>query len=250
MSSYQMRLEQALDTWRNWQSPFSKKPTVLEKINSGYTNRSYLVGDRASAVILRLNHPDSKTLGINRRHEYHILQSIRSLNIAPKIVYWSKAMNFAVFEFIDGRVWTDKDFLQAEQHQRLMDVIAKYRSVALDIASFSYHSYLNSYWHKFKLQGGNTALYQKDWDLFNKQLKLYERLHKNRVLTHHDLVAENIIETNNGIKIIDWEYAGLGIAALDDYFVTKHSRKNIYKAKYQMARNIISWWDKLWWEIR
>jgi thiamine kinase-like enzyme len=41
-------------------------------------------------------------------------------------------------------------------------------------------------------------------------------------LCHNDLVAGNIIETSDGLKLIDWEYAGLGDPWFDIALVIEH----------------------------
>jgi thiamine kinase-like enzyme len=41
-------------------------------------------------------------------------------------------------------------------------------------------------------------------------------------LCHNDLVAGNILEGSQGLKFIDWEYAGLGDPWFDLALVTEH----------------------------
>jgi len=39
------------------------------------------------------------------------------------------------------------------------------------------------------------------------------------VLCHHDLIPENILETDDGLVLLDWEYASLGHPDFDQRYV-------------------------------
>ena len=53
------------------------------------------------------------------------------------------------------------------------------------------------------------------WMDFYKRLNNWQAKQTNQVLCHHDLTPENILETKQGIKIIDWEYSGRGHREFD-----------------------------------
>lgn len=256
MNTHQRRLDKAIDSWPHWQCDFKARPRVLKKISGGYTNSSYLAGCNEHIVVLRLNHSTPDALGISRTNEYCILKALSCSGIAPKIVYWPASMDFAILEFIEGRVWTNRDYRLPSQRQRLLHVIDKYRTFSMSIEPFSYAIHLNNYWRHFKKKRpGKAHACQKEWFVFIRQLRLYEKINKERVLAHHDLVPENIIESDSGIRIIDWEYAGLGIPVLDQYSVVKHSSgvlnsSHLNMEKYSMAKHITYWLDKFWWGIR
>jgi len=68
------------------------------------------------------------------------------------------------------------------------------------------------------------------------------------VICHHDMVPENIIETDRGLFIIDWEYAALGHPGLDflrlygaDYIIN-HQQQESLQALLQVKQAM----DKLW----
>lgn len=68
------------------------------------------------------------------------------------------------------------------------------------------------------------------------------------VICHHDMVPENIIETDRGLFIIDWEYAALGHPGLDflrlygaDY-INNHQQQESLQALLQVKQAM----DKLW----
>ena len=63
------------------------------------------------------------------------------------------------------------------------------------------------------------------------------------VLCHHDLNPSNIIKTNKGMKIIDWEFAGFGHKKYDLHSIGLKDGENFFLDE---LINII---NDLWYEI-
>ena len=63
------------------------------------------------------------------------------------------------------------------------------------------------------------------------------------MLCHHDLNPSNIIKTNKGMKIIDWEFAGFGHKKYDLHSIELQDKENFFLDE---LINII---NDLWYEI-
>lgn len=265
------RLDEALASWQQCDAntSFCLKPRVLEALAGGRSNRSFIVQCAAQNFVLRINHLHPAKLGINRQAEAAILNALSPLNIAPQLRYSCPKYSFSVFEYISGRVWQERDFLQPAQRHRLKRVVAQYRACTLALTPFDYVAYLENYWQQFQCQRPVRArLMARNWYAFVKRLRQYQRRNPRQHLVHHDLVPGNIIDNDEGLKIIDWEYAGLGFSALDDAAIHRSFRPcAVLKVPIQKRRlqsgyhdaseikgSIISqirfWLDFLWWQIR
>ena len=76
---------------------------------------------------------------------------------------------------------------------------------------------------------------------FLNNLSDFQKSNWPTLLTHHDL-KENILVTDNGYKIIDWEYAGNGFHDFDRYSLDLIEEN-------EMIDDLIMVLNELWTEI-
>ncbi len=244
------RLETALASWPDWTLESKTEPHVIHLLKGGLTNRSYLVRCGASRVVLRLNNSRSERLGINRVRERLILERVAEKHLGPRLLYSDRDFRFSVFEYLPGTAWTRRDFASVSQRRRLAGVIDEYQALSFALPAFDYIAHLQRYWcHYRQTQSQSARKKQSAWRRFMQQLTWYQRYHRARKLVHHDLVPGNVIESGDGIKIIDWEYAALGYADLD-LLTCKRSGLPTSKNSNSMPQQINYWLHELWWGMR
>jgi len=230
--------EKILENWENWSSGLLNQPIQLSKLGSGLTNQSYLLESNLGKLVLRINNPDSENLGINRQREALILEQldkIAEIKIGPEVVYQDLNHQYLVYRFIDGRIWTKKDVFKSDNQKRLKQIIDRYQKINLPISPRNYKKYLLDYWQQLEVQGAIDDKIQEQFSAFISKLKQQSWTPK---LSHHDLTPENIIETQKGLRIIDWEYAHLGHPDLDG--------SSIGINENTLASELIYWMDQLW----
>ena len=251
------RLDMAIASWGSWGLQLQRRPVVVEQIFGGYTNQSFLVDAEGVPLIVRLNSPKSLELGINRNREYRILKSLDGYEIAPKWIYWDKASDSTIMEYIHGRVWTNDDIKEQKNIELLEKTISRIQTVLPDIPEFNYVGYLEKYWQTVvSIDSEFSASYLPKWSLFLSRLKEWQELYADYVLTHHDFVPANIIETNKGLRIIDWEYAGYGMRSFDlQYILYRHHKDNQTNSNSfdleseSLTVEMMAWLDTLWEKI-
>ena len=101
-----------LAQWQNWDAALSCAPSIASKLSGGLTNQTYLLNSNIGQLVLRIHHPNSGDLGINRHRESVILRFLGSLNIGPNIVYQHPDHQYLVYSYIDGSVWSEADLTQ------------------------------------------------------------------------------------------------------------------------------------------
>lgn len=245
--------KEALLDWKQWKLDFNEQPIVLKKIKTGLTNQNYIIASGEFRYVLRLNNPDSAALGIDRNKELAILQALAPLNIAPKVVYSDPNNRYTIFEYIKGRVWSNKEFKRASKRQQLAKLIHTYQKINISQLEICQRNYLHYFQHyqaqisRAKL--GSFRKHQRPFSQFKRRLRVTALLRLPKAITHHDITPANIIEHEHGITIIDWEYAAVGWPSLDKILVAptprhaKHASQHVIEEAYY-------WAESIWWLIR
>jgi thiamine kinase len=241
----------ALSEWRHWSLPIESEPTALKRLGSGKTNQSYLVRAGDLRLVLRLESANSDYLGIDRNFEQRVIATLGS-EFSPKHVYANSEQSYSVFEYIKGRVWTRDDLESVDQMSVLESVIKRIQKTKIDGSIFDYLSYLEQYQDHLKRKNISTALMKLDqYSLFRLELERFLSESWVPVLCHHDLVPENIIETADGLKIIDWEYAGLGHPDFDRRYACSLLNSNPEQClRGDVMDQLIYWLNYYWGLVR
>ena len=259
-------LTYAMNTWPKWQVNVPKQPTYVRELTSGKTNNSHVVCIADTSYVIRLNTKTELTLAVNRFHEQLIVAKLSPLGICPKIVYPSVADSvdeqaITVFEYVDGQVWDAEDFAEAKNQNRLLNVIELYKHVNVDLPHFDYVDCVLRYWKAIEQRGIRVdPLVAIKFQKFTHDLEIFSHNLYQPVLSHHDLVADNILETKKGLMIIDWEYAGMGHPDFDRVYIKKCmsstngmtiSHVDLSEIEFKSPiEQIIDWLNILWLMLR
>ena len=207
---------------------------------NGKTNDSYLLDFRKFKLVLRLNSKNSSNLGINRQNESLILQSLNKKNIIPNLVYMDITYEFIIYEYIEG-IELDLSKTDSEDRKKLSSLIESYQDIKIDLPKFNYFNYVSLYWQKVKEINHISNLSENKMESFLDKLSNFQESNWPALLTHHDLET-NILVTDGGYKIIDWEYAGNGFHDFDRCSIGLIE-------KNEMIDDLIMVMNQLWAEI-
>lgn len=184
------------------------KPRLIRALQGGRTNQSFLVECGAHLGVVRINAHNSANLGIDRERELSLLRLLQSLECVPRV--WFASQEVLVTEFVDGRQWHGYSLQQPRLRRRLARLIERLQGITLtaSMPRFSYRVHCENYLQQLEDTFPDGAavvalaatLDEGDWQ---------------PVICHHDLVPENIVETERGLVLLDWEYAGWGHPAMD-----------------------------------
>ena len=143
-------------------------------------------------------------------------------------------------EYIEG-IELDIRKTDSEDRKKLSSLIESYQDIQIDLPKFNYFNHLILYWQKIKeiKQIGN--LRENKMEAFLAKLSNFQESNWPALLTHHDLET-NILVTDSGYKIIDWEYAGNGFHDFDRCSIGLIE-------KNEMIDDLIMVMNELWTEI-
>ncbi len=209
-------LEQVLRTWPKWNLSLSQLPVLRRELNGGETNRSFLCDAGGQKVVVRINNPNSVELGINRAHEAVILQQVSAAGIAPDVYYCNQEQGVLVTEYLEGKHWTTADFQNPDNQPKLFRLLDKIHAQSVELPEFDYYRHAEHYWQTLSRSADSVPEELRQLrEKMLPELRRFQGQADKRVLCHHDIVPANIIESDGALKLLDWEYAGNGLADFD-----------------------------------
>ncbi len=219
---------------------FNIDDAEISYLINGKTNDSYLLDFKKFKLVLRLNSKNSSNLGINRQNESLILQSLDKKNIIPNLVYMDLTYEFIIYEYIEG-IELDIRKTDSEDRKKLSSLIESYQDIQIDLPKFNYFNHVSLYWQKIKEINQIDNLRENKMEAFLAKLSNFQESNWPALLTHHDLET-NILVTDSGYKIIDWEYAGNGFHDFDRCSIGLIE-------KNEMINDLMMAMNELWTEI-
>lgn len=185
----------------------------LEHI-AGLTNANYRVTVDGERFVLRVSGQNTQRLGINRAHELAALQAAAAAGIGPQVVAFLPPEGHLVTRWIDGRHWDTAEYRTVENVRLLTETAKSIHALPTNGATFSSFRRVASYQETARDFG---VPFPPDFAGFLETMHAVEadqaRDSANwQCFCHNDLVAVNylFLEQEKRIKVLDWEFAGLG----------------------------------------
>ncbi len=218
---------------------FSSPPRSASLLSGGLTNRCWkIVSQQGQAYVWRPISVISQTFHISRIQEYQVLKAVTETDIGPAPIFISESG--LLVEWIEGRsLELGVDF------KSLLQVQARIHSLNItdvSIAKFCFSERVDHYWKQLK-----SDLKTPDFERLYKSWRLSPNLNSiDFALCHFDLGGYNMITTDTGLRVIDWEYAALGDPRMDLALTIDVAKESVSEAVsyYCKLRNIKS--DNYW----
>jgi thiamine kinase-like enzyme len=239
-------VQSMLDTWPDWGLQLTGRPRLAGKVQGGRTNRNYRLeapGLRDD-LLLRVNHPDPQRLGIDREREEAILAVTAQAGISRPVWYWDPNQRFVIFPYLPGRAWTDKDFEDEDQRARVWPLLERLHAIETAWPRRRYHDYVLGYWRALERAGRVDAALRSAWQAFEPELRAFDTASWSARLVHHDLIPDNILETDERLYFIDWEYAAPGYPGIDVWTIEPDAIEEPFVAE------LMGWINGLWERLR
>ena len=189
----------------------------INVLKKGMTNCSFAFTCKKDGKKYVYRHPGSGTEAfISRDSEYFSMQVAKQLNLDTTFVYMHPTEGWKLSLYIeDARIL---DYHNPNELEQAVRLLARLHEANVQ-SEFSYRLWdqANDFLEKLQvLRKDNTP----DFYLLNGKIKnLYELVNQDgwpECLNHCDALAANfLIDTENNITLIDWEYSGQGDTAQD-----------------------------------
>jgi thiamine kinase-like enzyme len=202
-----LTLDEALARVPQWAGASDLKATPL---GGGITNCNYRVDVGGESFVLRIAGADTELLGINREHEYAANLAAGRLGIAPEVFYFIRPEGYLVTHFISGRPILPAEICQPENIRRVMDVVRRIHTMPEIPGIFDVFRIVADY---CEIAARYRVPFPPHMDWLNQRMQSARQALNTRSMKpcpcHNDLLNANFL-ANGQIRVLDWEYAGMG----------------------------------------
>lgn len=180
----------------------------LTPLHGGITNQNFVAGVDGRRYVVRLPGERTELLAIDRAGEVEMATRAAQLGIGPAVAGVLPEVGTLITEFIDGAHLDPAAFV-ARLDEVVPLLIALHRSGPLT-ARFPIHRVVE--WHARDAAAHGVAIPSA----FDRLHRVSERIETAfsaspvpAVPCHNDLLPGNVLFTNNGARLLDYEYAGM-----------------------------------------
>ena len=177
-------------------------------LSGGITNRNYRVDVGGSSYVLRVGGNDTDLLGIDRPTEHAASLRAAEVGVGPAVYAFVEPEGWLVTRFIDGRGVPPEEVRTPEGIRRVAAVLRKIHGADKIPGRFDAHAVVVEYRDEAVARGVTIPVE------FAEAHRASDRIRRLRgpqreVPCHNDLLNANFLDDGE-IRIVDWEYAGMG----------------------------------------
>jgi thiamine kinase-like enzyme len=184
-------------------------------LRGGITNQNYLVDTDNKSFVLRIGSDNTELLGIDRSVEYACSLAAAELGVGTEVIDFLPEFGSIVMGFARGRLLRPSDVAEPLVLGRIVEALRRYHEGPAGAGTFSPFEVVRDY-------------YAVAW---NRQVAfppvIGEAMERLDVIEatlgtdgppcpcHNDLFSSNLIDDGSTVRIIDWEYGGMGDRMFD-----------------------------------
>ncbi len=186
---------------------------TLQPLSGGITNRNFLVAIDGSPAryVIRLAGNDTHLLGISREVEHAATVAAAGVGVGPEVVSFIRPEGYLVTRFIEGKPVSDEAVHRPETIRRVADALRRIHDGPAIPGLFIPLRIVEAYRALARERGVPIP---PEYELARATARRIElALLSNPVELrpcHNDLLNANFIDDGSRIRIVDWEYAGMG----------------------------------------
>jgi thiamine kinase-like enzyme len=181
----------------------------LEPLGGGITNHNFKVRCDGEAYVLRIGGKDTDLLGINRRAEHAAARAAAELGVGPEVVAFVEPEGYLVTRFVEGDPVPPEELRQTDALREVASLLRRVHEGPAFPARFDAFRVVEAY---CATALAHRVLLPAAYDPAKARANEIERKLGPRpeYPCHNDLLNANFIRSLDGIRIVDWEYAGMG----------------------------------------
>jgi thiamine kinase-like enzyme len=181
----------------------------FEPLGGGITNHNVKVELDGETYVLRVAGKDTNLLGIDRSVELKATRAAAALGIGPEVVDFVEPEGWLVTRFIDGVIPPLEQMRATATLERVGRALRAFHDGPPIAGTFDAFRVVETYRDTALARGGEVP------DAFGWAQAIAGRIEATRagaapVPCHNDLLNANFLDDGAGIRIVDWEYAGMG----------------------------------------
>jgi thiamine kinase-like enzyme len=185
------------------------RPAEVEVLGGGITNHNFKVTFDGDSYVLRVGGKDTGLLGIDRSVEHVASRVAAELGIGPEIAAFVEPEGYLVTRFIEGNPIPPKEMGRPPTIARAAETLRRIHEGPRIPGRFDSFRVVETYCATAAARGVPIP------DAYGRAKELADEIELARgpqplVPCHNDLLNANFIDDGERIRIVDWEYAGMG----------------------------------------
>jgi thiamine kinase-like enzyme len=183
------------------------------QLEGGITNRNFKVNFGGTDYVVRLPGKRTSVLGIDRTAECIANKAAAELGMAPGVAAMFEEPSCLVTMFISGREMTADELRKPETLDEVARDLRRFHDSGTELPTeFDSFRLVEEYAESGRANGSEPP------EGYDDALAAAAKIEKEvrdqpthePVPAHNDLLTANFLADGDGIKLIDWEYAGMG----------------------------------------
>jgi thiamine kinase-like enzyme len=189
------------------------RPLTLTALSGGITNRNFRVDaeDTDECWVIRLAGNDTHLLGISREVEHAATVMAAGVGVGPEVTAFIRPEGYLVTRFIVGSAVSDEAVHRPETLRRVADSLRRIHDGPAIPGLFVPLRIVEAY---RALAAARGVPIPREYELATAVARRIEGAFLANPIEllpcHNDLLNANFIDDGARIRIIDWEYAGMG----------------------------------------
>jgi thiamine kinase-like enzyme len=187
-------------------------------LSGGITNRNFLVTGAAGggSYVIRLAGNDTHLLGISREVEHAATVAAAGVGVGPEVVAFVRPEGYLVTRFIEGSPIPEAEMRTPDRLRAVGDTLRRIHDGPAIPGLFVPFRIVEAY-RALALARGVTI--PPEYELAQSIARRIELACLTSPIElrpcHNDLLNANFIDDGSRIRIVDWEYAGMGDPSFD-----------------------------------
>lgn len=186
---------------------------TLTSLSGGITNRNYLVvvADRPDRYVLRLAGNDTHLLGISREVEQAATIAAAGVGVGPEVTAFIRPEGYLLTRFIEGSPVSMAAAHQPGTLARVADSLRRFHEGPPIPGLFIPLRMVEAYRSLARARGVPVPAEFGLAQAIARRIELALLADPIELVPcHNDLLNANLIDDGSRIRIVDWEYAGMG----------------------------------------
>jgi len=199
--------------------PFLAQSKNIKKtpLSGGITNLNFKIDADGRSYVIRLAGAGTEQLGIRRDVEYAANYAAGQLGIAPEVVFFIEPEGYIVTRFINGKRLPPEEIVKPDNIRRVVRKLRLFHRRAPKLkGEFNVFRRVEML---TEMSRRHNCKFPFDWDwIMQKKAEVEKALLKDPYIPtpcHDDLLNLNWLDEDvpgeiGEVRLLDWEYAGMG----------------------------------------
>ena len=201
---------------------------TITPLTGGITNLNYRIDADGQSYVLRITGADTELLGIRREVEYVANLEAGKLGVAPQVVYFIEPEGYLVTRFVDGVRVPPEEMVKPENIRRVAEKVRTFHRHAPPLAG-EFNVFRRVEMLTATSRRNHCKFPANFYWIVQKMREVEDAFRRDPYVPrpcHDDLLNLNFLDEHGDLRILDWEYAGMGDIFFDLSNFAHHHQLN------------------------